>query len=464
MKRKIGKWVIGFFCAMIFCTLASRGASGALIARVGTSQLKKGTLEHKLSGEGRVQVGEISYQFLPEGQKVNCLLVNEGESVEEGQEIMLMDEGYLQGLIDDAASELEKLNLQLQQQELAGKEEARTPETASAQISLDAAADALNQAQAAYNQAVAQAEAFAAAPPGPEALEEEIDQWNAQMDALNAEIDSAYEQLEGQNSAYNQAARQYNLAQQNEENIRKNQEAARQENQLACDSIQVDIDRTQKKIDKLESIRENGCVIKAQAGGIFLSGGAQAGTVTTGSEQVQIAVGTLQAMGEIPAGSEGEIQAGDEVEVKFPGASQAVTLQVTHLGSGDLSTGQGAGSSDGAASGENGASGVWYADLTDADAGLGTAFSYEIRKSTEAYQQTVPLSALREGQGKTYILSVQEKDGILGKAYTAVSVPVTVLEKDDNTAAVTCTLEDTAQIIVSSNKYVEEGDPVRLQE
>lgn len=467
MRRKIGKWVIGFFCMMICCTLAARGASGALVARVGTAQIRKGVLENRIAGDGSVQVGEISYQFLPEGQKVNRLLVTEGESVEEGQEIMLMDESYLQGLIDQEAAELEKLNLQLQQQELQGKAEARTPETASAQISLDAAQDALNQAQAAYNQAVAEAETFAASPPGPEALEDEIAQWNQRMDELNAQINSAYDLLENQNSAYNQAARQYNLAQQNEENIRKNQEAAQQANQLACDSIRVDMENVQKKIEKLENIKETGCVIKAQASGIFLTGGAAAGAVTTGSELVQIAVGPLQAMGTIAAEDVGLIQVGDEVQVKFAGTSQSVPLQITHLGSGNLLGGQnssGGTAADGTASGESGASAVWYADLTGTDAGLGTAFSYEAVKSSESYQQTIPLNALRESQGKTYILSVQERDGILGKEYTAVSVPVTVLEKDEDTAAVTCTLEDTVPVIVSSNKYVEEGDPVRLQE
>ncbi len=452
---------------MVCCTLVARGASGALVARVGTAQIKKGVLETRISGSGNVQVGESSDQFLPEGQKVNRLLVSEGETVEEGQEIMLMDEDYLQDLIDQQTLELEKLDLQLQQQELQGRAEARTPETASAQISLDAAQDELNQAQAAYDQAVAEAESFGAAPPGPEAGEEEISQWNQRMDELNAQINSAYEALESQNSAYNQAARQYQLAQQNEENIRQHQEAAQQANQLACNGIGAELESVQKKIDKLNRMKEEGCLIRAQAGGIFLTGGAAAGTVTTGSEQVQIAVGTLQAVGTIAPQDTGLIQAGDEVQVKFPGASRSVALQITRLGQGNLSggvSGSGTAADGGIASGDNGSAAVWYADLTDTDVPLGTAFSYEAVKSSEPYQQTISLSALRESQGKTYILSVQERDGILGKEYRAVSVPVTVLEKDDNTAAVSCTLEDSVPVIVSSNKYVEEGDPVRLQE
>ena len=53
---------------------------------------------------------------------------------------------------------------------------------------------------------------------------------------------------------------------------------------------------------------------------------------------------------------------------------------------------------------------------------------------------------------------------MLGRVQTARRVPVTVLEKDAQKAAVTSTLQGTDQIIVSSEKYVEEGDRVRIKE
>lgn len=464
MRWKIGKYFAVFLCAMVCCTLIARGAAGALVARADTALIRKGTLESTVSGEGRVQVGEVSYQFLPEGQKVKELLVREGTTVEEGQDILLMDEGYLQDLIDEQSRELEKLNLQLRQQEIQGQSDARTPETASAQITLDGAKDGVNQAQRAYEQAVAKAQNFAAVPPGEDASEEEILQWNQTMEELNMQIESLYEQLQSRNAEYNQAVEQYNLAQQNEENLRKNQEKEKQANQLACESIQVDIQNVQKKIKKLEGMKENGCVIKAQAGGIFLTGGADVGTVTTGSERIQIAVGTLQAMGQIAAEDVGKIQPGDEVSVTFPGMNDPVSLQITHLGSPDTSSGYGTGQGtmNGESSAQGDSSAVWYAELTETQKALGTEFSYTVKKESEAYQQTISLSALRESQGSTYILSVVERDGILGKEYTAVSVPVTVKGKDENKAAIECTLEDTVPVIVASNKYIEEGDPVRL--
>lgn len=86
------------------------------------------------------------------------------------------------------------------------------------------------------------------------------------------------------------------------------------------------------------------------------------------------------------------------------------------------------------------------------------------RKSENSYERLLPLSALRESAGNSYILTAEIKQGILGESYTAVKVNVTVLEKDDHLVAVETNLSKDAKIITESNKYVKEGDRVRLSE
>ena len=76
----------------------------------------------------------------------------------------------------------------------------------------------------------------------------------------------------------------------------------------------------------------------------------------------------------------------------------------------------------------------------------------------------IPLSALRESGGSSYVLTAEIKPGILGESYTAVKVSVTVLNKDGHSAAVETNLPQDAKIITESNKYVKEGDRVRLSE
>ena len=53
---------------------------------------------------------------------------------------------------------------------------------------------------------------------------------------------------------------------------------------------------------------------------------------------------------------------------------------------------------------------------------------------------------------------------MLGTIQTAKKVPVTVLEKDGKSAAVTSALTLEDQVITASEKYVTEGDRVRLKE
>ncbi len=60
------------------------------------------------------------------------------------------------------------------------------------------------------------------------------------------------------------------------------------------------------------------------------------------------------------------------------------------------------------------------------------------------------------------MLTAEVRAGILGENYVAVKVPVTVLEKDDENAAIQTSLPKEARIITQSGKYVKEGDRVRL--
>ena len=76
----------------------------------------------------------------------------------------------------------------------------------------------------------------------------------------------------------------------------------------------------------------------------------------------------------------------------------------------------------------------------------------------------IPLSSLREAGGTAYVLIAEVRGGILGEDYEAVKIPVTVLGKDQENAAVEGSFPGEALVITESNKYVKEGDRVRLDE
>ncbi len=93
----------------------------------------------------------------------------------------------------------------------------------------------------------------------------------------------------------------------------------------------------------------------------------------------------------------------------------------------------------------------------------GASADIEIEKTTESYNQVVPLSAVREdGKGAKYILAVESRDTILGKQDVAVRYNITLLENDSKKAAIDAPVWD-ANIITSSSKMIGEGDRVRLE-
>ena len=93
------------------------------------------------------------------------------------------------------------------------------------------------------------------------------------------------------------------------------------------------------------------------------------------------------------------------------------------------------------------------------------AVSLEYTKKSQAYPLTVPLSALHlDEKNQSYVLAAEEYASIMGDGMRARKVPVTVLEKNEAYAALAQgTLESSQEIIVSSNKTIEDGSLIRVE-
>lgn len=446
MKEKILKVIVSFFVVMLCCSLIARGADSMTIAKVKTGHLKKGDLTETFNGTGVITAKNKEYQFMPEGQKVAQILVKAGSDVEAGQAIVQLDMIYLEELIKEQEREIEKVRLQMEQQKLDGKGESRTPLTAQAEITLNGAADALRNAQENYQKAVDEYNAFAGGQQ--EGLDEEGQQeFEQQIKALQDQIDAAADIMKSADSAYDQALESYHLAEQDEANTKKNEEVRGQSNDLLLQGLQVDLDSLNDKLQKQMDIKDAGGIVTSQSKGVLESIGVTEGAITTGSEQVVLAAEDLEAYGVLPEDGIGKVAAGDEVEVLISGNTKAVTLNVERF---ELD--------------EEGKT-AWYAPVEKGKYRIGMSLTYEFNKKSESsYDQIIPLSALRESNGSAYVLTAEVRSGILGDSYTAVRVVVTVLEKDESNAAVNTSLSNSALIITETNKYVKEGDRVRLSE
>jgi len=97
----------------------------------------------------------------------------------------------------------------------------------------------------------------------------------------------------------------------------------------------------------------------------------------------------------------------------------------------------------------------------------GASITLSLNNRSKDYQCIVPLSAIHEESGETFVYSIKTKSSPLGERYIAVKVPVTILAKDDTNAAIDPSAlgQYGSSVITETNdKSFKSGDQVRLAE
>lgn len=104
-------------------------------------------------------------------------------------------------------------------------------------------------------------------------------------------------------------------------------------------------------------------------------------------------------------------------------------------------------------------------NLPEGELEIGTGATMEVQKKSAPYSSCVQLSALYKDNNQYYVLVVQEAETILGIELTVQRVDVTVLDKNAQYAALSDGVITADQdLVVSSDKVLEAGDRVRLNE
>ena len=280
---------------------------------------------------------------------------------------------------------------------------------------------------------------------------------------LKAALQQAQADVEAARQAVAQAQTDYTFAQKEDSAQSTNEANAVQSAQLGAQSLNVQADTARRALEELTAYQNAGGKICAEQECTVLMSSVQTGTFTTGAEVMVTGSGGWKLKGYADAKDKEKLKAGAEAEIRL-GAGKKKTVRIE-----SIAAEQAAGSGNGA--GERGSSSqslqfCWYARLPENTAAEnGNAFTWNVNSSSDQeYEQLIPLTALREDSTGAYCLILSEEKNMLGRVQTARRIPVTVLEKDAQKAAVTSTLQGTDQIIVSSEKYVEEGDRVRIKE
>lgn len=383
-NRKILKAMIFFFIGMAACTYFAWQASLLTTAKVKTERVRSGSLVRKVMGTGRVQSSEKSFQSLPEGQKVAKVLLEAGDFVKKGDAVVQLELEYLDQSIREQKREVRQAELELKQQKLTAKYEAKK-------------------------------------------IEDSV--------SMNQE-DSEMPDQESINKA--------------KQSVQAEKRYQKQLSALQREGLELTLENQKDQLEKLEVWKACDGLVVSQNAGVLEAVGVVEGAITSGTEQIVLQSGQQEICGEIEEASLGLIKEGCEVIVSIQGEAEEQKIPVEKVGM----------SQEGKM--------MWYGKIPnqkeEKNYSVNTMVSYNYQEKTAGrYETLVPLSALREEQNAAYVLAAEVRAGILGDQYTAIKVPVTVLDQDEDYAAVEGAIGVDTLIVSESNKYVEAGDRIRLE-
>ncbi len=500
-----------FFLVMAVCTAVSRAAASMVVPTVTTGRVQEGKLNILIRGNGTVETRSEHLLALQRGLRVEKVQPT-GSAVKQGDVILQYDKAYLQESIEKKQAEITKLELAVGQAQLTGEPPARVEasEGAARDVQLaeenySKAWESYSSAERAWNEGTAQqqqildAEIQAAETEKEAAMQqaqqmesegkpEEAEKLRQQAEAaaverktqaqavydgavqeLEAQKTQAETELQNQESARTQSYNAYQSAQEQDAAAAENDQKTAEAGSYSVQSAQVDLDLARKELEKLVQVQNENGEVKAPVDGVLKKSSMTAGNVTDDTSFLMLGCGGYRIKGALTAEDLSKIEQGDEVSVMVPGKGKALKKNVEEVRFGaDASfgtAGEKSAQGGGSASGGQNMAGVFYVPLEENEAMYGSEVSYEISRQTEsAYQQILPLSAVRKDSDGTFCLVAEQEETILGNEYKAKRVPVTVLEKDGSSAAVNAALDPDDKVIIGSSKEIAPGDKVRLEE
>lgn len=426
-KHKNGQTIKTFFwikafvwllAIMFLFTILSRISDSFTVAKVTISNPASRKIQYTLSAEGRVEKNrELAILTQPE-LLIHDILVTEGQQVEKGEVIAILDKKQLQERISTLKDERKTLQLQ--------------------------------------NEAV---------------LENQRRELTKQKQSL-ARAKSDYAQLREKNKRNIQRAKkklneakinktatgklEHELAEIKKEAAETEKAAKRAiEDALTepaadntCAINDITIHSLNQQIQKLSNLLTHNGKIFAPRQGTITSLLVRVGEKTTDTALLTMTdmQAGLKFVGQITSKEAKHISVGDSVTLKS--TNNELEVPITSLNPDE--------------SKENI---IVTALLPGNSFFLGETVSMNVMKESENYSCTLPLTALYQDNGKYYVLLMDTENTVLGNLEVARKMEVTVLEHNDTVAALDSEqLTEDSQIITNSDRFIKAGDRIRLQE
>lgn len=469
-RKKFGSvfWLRGLAILLVIMfafTIASRVAASFTVAKVTVTNVSQRKIQHTVSAAGRVeQNGEFAVMAEPD-ILVKNIAVQVGESVEKGSMLMQLDMDSLSEQIDSVRDEIRTLELQNQALQ-DGEDQAASKRNTDIRRAKEDYADAVQKNADAVNcaeQELQQAK---------DDLERAKQELQASKDALQKQQNSekpdettltdlqdkvgekqaVYETCQSAVSEKEDALQAAYDTQQAEQKAAARALEDAQTPQAADNSAEINeisMKTLENKLEKLQELEKQEGQIAAPESGVVTNL-----NVSVGQKTMDTAVATmsdesagLRFAAQISVEDAEYVSAGDKVALSGIGksAEDCEVISVEADETGDMLN-------------------VTVA-VNSEDFKLGENATMNVIRESEEYSCTVPATALRQENSKMYVFLLDTEDTILGQQYVARKTEVKVLDKNGDYAALEAgALNGDSQIIMETDRYVEDGARVRLMD
>ena len=410
LQKKAVKYLGAFLLIMIGCTMLSRFADSLTIPVIKTEKPKVKTMVDEVKASGRVVKNREEKISIIEGLKIEYVNVSIGTLIKTGDVLVELNTEALQKKIDEINE-----NISSEEKTLARAKEDYNRAIASKNSNVSNALEEMNKAKKAL-------EDYQALP------EEEKDK--VMEESLKGDYES-------KKSMYASAVAEANDTVDLDRTL-----------QDVKDSLKLD--EYYEELGKLQPLLDANGKVTSPKEGIVTSVFAENGGVTSDAV-VSIAdkESGYKFVGQIESSKRTTVKQGQTVALKLNSGGYVENLTIEAISKSEES-----------------------ADFLNVTvvlpAGTGEIDDTgEIIISSQAkkYSTCVPLAALRQGENNSYyVLAVGEKETVLGSEKVARKYEVQIEKKDNEFAALKeGSFSRSEQVIISSNKTVEDGDRVRLE-
>ena len=433
-KRKVIAWFFVFLGGMWLCTVISKSIYASKLPIVSTESIESKYVEHIVNVDGIVVAGEKNPVTALAGLRVEKLMVQVGDQVEEGDVLFTIDMADLASIMEEKQTAIAKIQKQvdtiLANEELERQKKAL--EEQRAREDYDALArreDTLvGRAADAYSR-----------------LEDEMgEEGDGNMDGGSVEDalqQAAYAEADAKwqrDTAIRDAGRRV-------EDILtpENEDAALEVNQMELADLRSDLSLYQE-------IKNGNWEIKAGRGGMVTDIYITTGGRTSDSAVMLLADDSVPCQFKTTLTQEQKKYVGlnDTVSLKLDGSSREKETVIDYLAESSTAPG----------------SYDVYINLPEGTGVPGMSGTMSHTETGEKHSCCVTPAAVNTVDNRSFVYVVKEREGILGMEYYVEQLSVKIADQNDSWVALDAALDKEDMILNSSTQEVKNGTIVRLSE